>query len=72
MAEFIVQRKAIIWEQQLITAESFDEAIEIAEGVSDWREAEDAYLATEDYWVQNVDTEETRIKTEHSDWEDSI
>lgn len=70
--EYEVQRKYIAWETTLVEANSFDEAIDIAEEEGGWFDAPDSYEATADYWVNNRDTDVAKIRREFTGWEDSI
>lgn len=70
--EYEVQRKFIGWETCTVEATSYDEAVELAEQQDGWYDATDSYLATEDYWVNNRDTKEARVKREGEDWESAI
>lgn len=70
--EYKVQRKVITWEQVYVDATSFDEAVELAEEQGGWDEVYDASEATEDYWVENLDTDEIRVRAEGEDWKDGI
>lgn len=70
--EYKVQRKFIGWEETTVEAKSFDEAVQIAEDKDSWYDAMDSYLATEDYWVKNEDTNEIKTRMENENWEDSI
>lgn len=70
--EYEVQRKYIGWETCTVEASSFDEAVELAEEQDSWYDAPDSYLSTEDYWVNNRDEKEAKVRREGEDWEDSI
>lgn len=67
--EYVVQRKYIGWETCSVEAESFDEAVDLAEEKDSWDDALDSYTTTEDYWAQNLDTNETRMRQENAEWE---
>lgn len=70
--EYKVQRKVITWEEVVVEATSFDEAVELAEESDGWDEVYDASEATEDYWVKNLDTNDVRTRMEGEEWEDGI
>lgn len=71
--EYRVQRKVIAWEQVIVEATSFDEAIDLALESDGWDEIYDQSEATDDYWVNNLDTEDAKIKNGYfAEWEDAI
>lgn len=71
--EYTVQRKVIAWEYVNVEAESFDEALELAEESDGWDEVYDQSEATDTYWVKNQDTDEAKTKDGYfAEWEDSI
>lgn len=68
--EYEVQRKVITWERVRVEATSFDEALELALESDGWDEIYDQSEATDDYWVNNLDTEDAKIKNGYfSEWE---
>lgn len=60
MDTYEVQRKVIAWEKIYVEAESFEEAVEKAQGSYDWDLNVYDYERTDDFWVQNQETDEQR------------
>lgn len=68
LKEYKVQRKFIGWEETTVEAKSFEEAVQIAEDKDSWYDARGGFEATEDYWVEDTETEETRTLVDGNDW----
>lgn len=60
MERYEVQRKVIAWEKTYVEANSFEEAVEKAQQSYDWDLISDDYERTDQYWVENQETEEQR------------
>lgn len=62
MAKFTIQRQATAWEETTIEADTFEDAMEIAEndyrGDLSWALHHDTWELTGSYWGRNEDTEE--------------
>jgi biopolymer transport protein ExbB/TolQ len=60
MATYTVQRKFTQWETVKVEADSFEDAIELANDSDYWSAIEETYDYTDDYWVRNDETLEDR------------
>lgn len=60
MDTYEVQRKVIAWEKIYVEAQSFEEAVEKAQDSYDWDLNVYDYERTDDFWVQNQETDEQR------------
>lgn len=61
---YAVQRKVIMWEEQVVEATSFEEAKAIAvssENIYNWDLKSDESEITDDYWILNDYTGEEKL-----------
>lgn len=71
--EYKVQRKVITWEEVVVEADSFDDALDLATRSDSWDEVYDQSEATESYWIKNLDTNDCVSKDGYySEWEEAI
>lgn len=62
MTAYIVQRKVIAWEEVIVEADSIEEAVDKSYDLlaHEWQLLED-YETTDDFWVKNLETQETKL-----------